>query len=58
MNSTQVSRIQFLDMSKPGDVLEIKATIKKEEADGILVAGSIEAGGKAKMRANVRVRFL
>ncbi|HKP94819.1 MAG TPA: hypothetical protein VJ385_03580 [Fibrobacteria bacterium] len=56
--AAQISRIQFLDMSRPGDVLEIKAAVKKEESDGIVVTGAIEAGGKAKMRGTVRVRFL
>ncbi len=45
-----IKRTQYLDMVRPGDVLEIEADISKRSEKNITVSARVSSAGVAKVR--------
>ncbi len=55
-HATGIKRIQFLDAIVPGDVVELKAAIRREQSGEFEVVASALVGGKPKTRATLQCR--
>lgn len=53
----RITRTQYLDMVRPGDVLEIEARIGKRSAGQIRIAAHISASGVLKTRGTFDYEF-
>jgi 3-hydroxymyristoyl/3-hydroxydecanoyl-(acyl carrier protein) dehydratase len=51
-----LKKVQFLDLARPGDVLQVEAQVKELTADGCVVSGIVSADGRVKARATVAFR--
>lgn len=54
---SRVKRIQFLEMVKPGDILDISASLKKGSESGCLIDCAVQSGNSRKARGTMEVTF-
>lgn len=54
---SRIKRIQFLEIVKPGDILNINASLKKGLESGCLIDCAIYAGDSQKVRGTMEVTF-
>jgi 3-hydroxymyristoyl/3-hydroxydecanoyl-(acyl carrier protein) dehydratase len=52
IEKVQLKRISYIDVIRPGDVLNIQSKVKKEKNNQVIIQSNIEAGGIIKSKSS------